>query len=346
MNVPKKSKADMLVLIENIRALIADAKSKILRTVDSVQVQTYWQIGKHIVEFEQQGEARAEYGKKLIEQLSEKLTKDFGKGFESRNLRHMRLFYQTFPNWYALRTELSWTHYRKLISLANEQARIWYMNTAAEENWSTRTLDRQIGKHYYERLLSSIDKQSVIDEANTKIQPYQTSRDIIRDPLVLEFLGFPESGKYLESDLEQALMDDLQKFMLELGTGFAFVARQKRISTETKDFFIDLVFYNYKIKCFVIIDLKSGELTHQDIGQMDMYVNIFDEKERIKGDNPTVGIILCSDKDESIVRYSSLKNSKQLYATKYMPYLPTEEELRVEIERTKRLLEALKENND
>ena len=345
MNVPKKSKADMLVLIENIRALIADAKSKILRTVDSVQVQTYWQIGKHIVEFEQQGEERAEYGKKLIDRLSQELREEFGKGFDSSNLRYMRLFYLTFPNYDALRHELSWTHYRTLLSVDREQARYWYMNEAADQNWSTRSLKHQIEVLYYDRLLSSTDKQLLINEASTNIQPFQSPRDLIRDPLILEFLNLPNE-KLLESTLEQALMDDLQKFMLELGRGFAFVARQKRISTKTKDFFIDLIFYNYKMRCFVLIDLKTGELTHQDIGQMDMYVRMFDDLERNEGDNPTVGIILCSDKDESVVRYSVLKDNDQLYASKYMTYLPTEQELKTEIERRKQFLEELKENKD
>jgi predicted nuclease of restriction endonuclease-like (RecB) superfamily len=262
------------------------------------------------------------------------LTHEFGKGFDDRNLRHMRAFYQSFPIWDAVRSELSWTHYRLLTRLDNEAARQWYMNEAADQNWSSRALERQMGTLYYERLLLSQDKEAVAEEAKENLARMEPSpRAFVRDPVMLEFLGLPGAGKLLESTLEQGLMDKLQAFLLELGKGFAFVARQQRVSTESKDFYIDLVFYNYLLRCFVLIDLKTGELTHQDIGQMDMYVRMYDELKRNEGDNPTVGLLLCEAKDHSVVRYSVLNGSEQLFASRYKLVLPTEEELRTEIER-------------
>ena len=323
-------------LLDALRELIHQGRQRALRAVDMVQVQTCWQVGRHIVEFEQGGQARAEYGKRLLPQLAEALTREFGKGFDASNLRTMRLFFQTFPNWDALRHELSWTHYRLLLRVDNANARHWYMAEAASQNWSTRSLERQIGTLYYERLLSSRDKAAVEQEASAQLalQTAQTSpRDFVRDPVLLEFLGLPGSGRLLESGLEQALMDKLQAFLLELGKGFAFVARQQRISTETQDFYIDLVFYNYLLKCFVLIDLKTGTLTHQDIGQMDMYVRLYDDQRRSEGDNPSVGILLCGHKDHAMVRYSVLHESEQLFASKYRLILPSEDELRAELER-------------
>ncbi|TXG98440.1 MAG: DUF1016 domain-containing protein [Rhodocyclaceae bacterium] len=323
-------------LLDALRALIQQGRQQALRAVDMVQVQTCWQVGRHIVEYEQGGQARAEYGARLLPQLAEALTQEFGKGFDERNLRNMRLFFQTFPNWDALRSELSWTHYRLLLRVDDAKARHWYMAEAVSQNWSTRALERQIGTLYYERLLSSRDKAALAAEAHTQItaQAAQTSpRDFVRDPVLLEFLGLPGSGRLLESGLEQALMDKLQAFLLELGKGFAFVARQQRISTETQDFYIDLVFYNYLLKCFVLIDLKTGTLSHQDIGQMDMYVRLYDDQRRNPGDNPTVGILLCGHKDQAMVRYSVLHESEQLFASKYRLILPSEDELRAELER-------------
>jgi predicted nuclease of restriction endonuclease-like (RecB) superfamily len=327
-------------LLAALRELIAQGRQRALRAVDMVQVQTCWEIGRHIVEFEQGGEHRAAYGKKLLSSLAENLTREFGKGFDASNLRYMRLFYQAFPMCDALRHELSWTHYRTLLRVESAEARQWYMNEAAAQNWSSRALERQIGTLYYERLLLSEDKPAVTAEADAKLQALkQAPREFIRDPVMLEFLGFPDSGKLLESMLEQALMDKLQAFLLELGKGFAFVARQQRISTESKDFYIDLVFYNYLLKCFVLIDLKTHELTHQDIGQMDMYVRMYDELKRGPDDNPTVGILLCERKDHSVVRYSVLHESEQLFASKYRLILPSEEELRSEIERERAILD-------
>ncbi|RFC52853.1 MAG: putative nuclease of restriction endonuclease-like (RecB) superfamily, DUF1016 family [Verrucomicrobia bacterium] len=311
-----------------------------LRAVDVVQVRTCWGVGRHIVEFEQGGAVRAEYGAKLLPRLAEKLTEEFGRGFDASNLRYMRLFYHAFPNCDALRHELSWTHYRTLLRVEDEAAREWYVKEAVTQNWSSRALERQVSRLYYERLLSSKDRKAVRAEAEEKIAELPpVPREFVRDPVLLEFLGLPETGRLLESDLEQGLIDHLQSFLLELGKGFAFVARQMRVSTETKDFYIDLVFYNYLLKCFVIFDLKPRELTHGDIGQMDMYVRMFDEQQRGAGDGPTVGIILCAAKDASIVRYSVLHENEKLFATRYKLVLPTEEQLRLELIREQRLLE-------
>lgn len=331
-------------LLSSLGELIRNARKQALRAVDTIQVQTCWQIGRHIVEFEQGGEVRAAYGKRLLPELAKSLTREFGKGFDERNLRHMRGFYSFFPIWDAVRTELSWTHYRTLLRIENDAARHWYMNETATQNWTTRALERQIGTLYYERLLSSQDRAAVENEASANIQAIASSpREFVRDPVLLEFLGLPNAGAVLESELEQALMNQLQGFLLELGKGFAFVARQQRISTESRDFYIDLVFYNYLLKCFVIFDLKRGELTHQDIGQMDMYVRMYDDLKRAPDDNPTVGIILCAQKDASVVRYSVLNDNEQLFASKYKLLLPTEEELRAELEREQAQLEVARD---
>ena len=326
-------------LLGRLRGLIQEARQHALRAVDVVQVRTCWEVGRHIVEFEQGGADRAKYGTKLLPRLADRLTAEFGRGFDASNLRYMRLFYGVFPNCDALRHELSWTHYRTLLRLDDPQARTWYMREAAEQNWSSRALVRQIGTLYYERLLASKDRRSVRKEAHHKLAAYKpTPREFVRDPVLLEFLGLPNTGKLLESGLEQSLIENLQAFLLELGKGFAFVARQQRISTESKDFYVDLIFYNYLLKCFVLFDLKTSELTHQDIGQMDMYVRIYDDQRRGPEDNPTVGIILCAQKDASVVRYSVLQGNEQLFASKYRLVLPSEEELRAELDREQRFL--------
>ncbi len=333
-NKPLAGSADLAPLLGTLRQLISDARSRALRAVDVIQVQTCWQVGHHIVEFEQGGAARAVYGKRLLPLLAEQLTGEFGSGFDASNLRYMRLFYQAFPKRDALRHELSWTHYRLLSKVQSIDARQWYMAEAAAQNWSTRALQRQIGTLFYERLLLSQDKAAVAAEAGKNLAALaQSPRAFVRDPVMLEFLGLPGNRALLESRLEQGLMDKLQAFLLELGKGFAFVARQQRVSTESKDFYIDLVFYNYLLKCFVLIDLKTTELTHQDIGQMDMYVRMYDDLKRGDGDNPTVGILLCEDKDQSVVRYSVLNGSEQLFASRYQLVLPSEEELRSELAR-------------
>ena len=335
-------------LLDALRLLIQQGRQQALRAVDMVQVQTCWEVGRHILEFEQKGQARAAYGKKLLPRLAEALTRDFGKGFDVTNLRFMRSFYQTFPIRDALRHELSWTHYRLLLRVADSKARQWYMTEAATQNWSSRALERQIGTLYFERLILSKDKASVAAEANANIAALPPSpREFVRDPVMLEFLGLPGTEKLLESKLEQALMDKLQAFLLELGKGFAFVARQQRISTDSKDFYIDLVFYNYLLKCFVLIDLKTSDLTHQDIGQMDMYVRMYDDLRRGADDNPTVGILLCNYKDAAVVRYSVLHESEQIFASKYRMVLPTEEELKAEIAREHSMInEVMRLQND
>jgi predicted nuclease of restriction endonuclease-like (RecB) superfamily len=320
-------------LLHSLRDLIQNARQRALRAVDVVQVQTCWEIGRHIVEFEQGGSTRAEYGARLLQTLASSLAEEFGRGFDASNLRHMRVFYQAFPIRDALRPELSWTHYRTLLRVEGEAAREWYMNEAASQGWTTRALERQISTLYYERLLTTSDRPAVEAEAASNLAPLQTPRDFVRDPVMLEFLGLTGVGKLLEADLERALLDNLQAFLLELGRGFAFVARQFRISSESKDFYIDLVFYNYLLKCFVLFDLKSGELTHQDIGQMDMYVRMVDDLKRAPDDNPTVGIILCTQNDASVVRYSVLHENEQIFASRYKLVLPSEEELRAELER-------------
>ncbi|MGI4756931.1 MAG: PDDEXK nuclease domain-containing protein [Janthinobacterium lividum] len=320
-------------LLRNLRELIQGARQKALRAVDALQVQTSWEIGRYIVEFEQGGAARAEYGSRLLSLLAQSLTREFGRGFDTSNLRYMRLFYQAFPIRDALRHELSWTHYRILLKVEQEGMRSWYMAEAAAQGWTTRALERQINTLYYERLLATSDRPAVEQEANGAIAPLQAPRDFVRDPVMLEFLGLPGSGRLLEADLERALLSNLQAFLLELGRGFAFVGRQYRLSTETKDFYVDLVFYNFLLKCFVLFDLKAGELTHQDIGQMDMYVRMMDDLKRGPDDNPTVGIILCAHKDVSVVRYSVLHENEQMFASRYKLVLPSEDELRAELER-------------
>lgn len=325
-------------LYTDIREILQSARKRSYVAVNAAMVEAYWQVGKRIVEEEQQGEKRAAYGKKQLEQLSKQLKAEFGSGFNARNLRNMRSFYQTFPIWHALRTELSWTHYRSLIRVEDPKARQWYIEESINQNWSARALDRQISTLYYERLLSSKKPDLVAEEAREKTSLLANSnKDYLRDPYIFDFLNLPHKP-LLESNVEQLLIDNLQKFLLELGRGFAFVERQKRISTEDQDFYIDLVFYNFKLKCFLLIDLKIGKLAHQDVGQMDTYIRIFDQHLKEPEDNPSIGLILCSQKSEAVAKYSVLTDSRQLFASKYLPFLPTEEELRKELERERRLL--------
>ncbi|MGZ8239003.1 MAG: PDDEXK nuclease domain-containing protein [Methylobacter sp.] len=316
---------ELAPLLTHIAAVIQQSRQQVHLAVNSAMVQCYWQIGRLIVEHEQQGQARAAYGKQQLQALSEQLTAEFGKGFDATNLRNMRRFYLTFPIRETVSLELSWSHYNVLTRVENANARTWYQREAIQQNWSMRALDRQISKLYYERLLSSRDKAAVQAEAEHQSL---TVKDYIRDPYILDFLNLP-SQRLLESDLEQGLLDNLQAFLLELGKGFAFVARQQRIRTEDQDFYIDLVFYHFKLKCFLLIDLKLGKLTHQD---MDSYVRIYDQQQRAADDNPTIGLILCSQKSEAVVKYSVLTDSEQLFAAKYLPYLPSEEELKRELE--------------
>jgi predicted nuclease of restriction endonuclease-like (RecB) superfamily len=306
-------------------------------------VEAYWKIGERIVLQEQSGAQRAAYGESLLKELSIALTAEFGRGFSYANLRNFRQFYLTYPNaekCYALRSKLSWTQHRLIMRVDDHQAREFYLKEAAEQNWSSRVLERNINTFYYQRLLSSRTKEDTQTIAPaTALQ----ATDFIKDPYVLEFLNIPEPLAASEKEIETALIDKLQQFLLELGKGFTFFARQFRISSETEHYYIDLVFYNYLLKCFVLIDLKAGKLKHQDIGQMDMYRRMFDDLKKPEGDNPTIGIILCADKSETVVKYSILQGNEKLFATKFMPYLPTEEELVKEIESERKQLEEAKD---
>ncbi|MBC3889218.1 DUF1016 family protein [Acetobacterium paludosum] len=314
---------------QKIRKTVIVAQTKVYSAVNAAMVKAYWEIGKQI--FVDCGENdRADYGKKLIKYLSVKLTKEFGSGFDERNLRYMRQFYTTFPNWNALRSELSWTHYRVIMRVSNEQARGFYLEECFKAGWSTRQLERQINTLYYERILASQDKESVAKEIET-LEPKPEYQRIIKDPYVLEFLNLEANPHFYEKDLEQALIDHLQKFLLELGRGFSFVARQKKITFDGRHFYIDLIFYNYILKCFVLIDLKLGDLVHQDLGQMQMYVNYYTRELMNEGDNPPIGIVLCANKSEAVVKYTLPEDNTQIFVSKYMTYLPTEEELKREL---------------
>lgn len=269
------------------------------------------------------------------------MTEEFGKGFGERNIRNIRQFYVLFSDyekWKSLISKLTWTHIQKVLRVSDENARIFYLTEAAENMWSVRTLDRNISTLYYNRIVASIDKKTVEDEMKEKVKSLQTE-EFIKNPVVLEFLDLPSNMSYTESQLEKALTDDIQKFMMELGKGFAFVERQQHIRTENSDFYIDLVFYNYILKCFVIVELKTGKLTHQDIGQLDMYVRMYDDLKKQENDNPTIGLLLCTDTDSTVIKYSVLNDNKNLFASKYVNYLPSEEELINEIERQKILFE-------
>ena len=333
------------VLFDEISQLLEAAHDQVQRQINTLMVQTYWHIGRLIVEHEQQGASRAAYGKAQLETLGQQLTERFGRGFDSRNLRNMRAFYVAYPIWNAVRTELSWTHYRVLLRLENTAARDWYVQEAITLSWSSRALERQINVLYYERLLASQDRTLVEAEAQVKVASLATNpREYLRDPYVLDFLNLP-SVTYQEADLERGIIHNLQHFLLELGKGFAFVERQQRIRTEDQDFYIDLVFYNFKLKCFLLIDLKLGKLTHQDVGQMDTYVRIYDQQRKGADDNPTIGLVLCSQKSEAVVKYSVLTDSQQLFAAKYLPYLPTEAELKNALERERAWVEQQLEAN-
>ncbi len=305
-------------------------------------VQAYWQIGRIIVEHEQEGNLRSGYGKSVLQELSNRLTEEFGKGFSVRTLQQMKKFYVMFPNTNALRSQLTWTHYRLLLSVENEQARQWYMNEAVASAWSSRQLERQISTLYYERLLASREKEPVKAEAGELMAPLE-AEEFIKDPYVLEFLDLKDYPALRESDLEQALIDKLQEFLLELGRGFCFVARQKLMRYEDEDFYLDLVFYHSILKCHVLIDLKVGKLTHGDIGQMDSYIRMFDALYKNADDNPTIGIILCSQKNEAIVKYSVLNDAQQIFASRYRLELPTAEELQHEIEIERKRIEEQEE---
>jgi predicted nuclease of restriction endonuclease-like (RecB) superfamily len=303
-------------LFVSIRTLVQDARQRAYKSSNAILLEMYWNIGRLIVEDEQGGQSKAAYGKAVLKNLAKALSLEFGAGFDERNLNNMRSFYLSFPIWNAVRTELSWTHYRILSRIDSENLRQAFVSYAIEEGWDTRTLQRNIKTQYIGRLLEQPGKT-----------PTRQAQHLIKDPYIFEFLGIPAYARLTKNTLETALINHLQQFLIELGKGFAFVARQQHIVTDTADFFIDLVFYNYYLKCFVLIDLKTGELSHGAIGQMDMYVRMYNDLKKSPDDNPTIGMILCTEKDETIVKYSVLAENERLFASKYRLYLPTEEEL-------------------
>ena len=332
--------------INEIKKILKNARQKAYTAVNSAMVEAYWEIGRRIVEEEQNGKERAEYGKEILQNLSKELTEEFGKGYSYRTLREIRQFYlmfSDFEKWRTVSAKLTWSHFQKVLRVSDEKARIFYLTEAAENMWSVRTLDRNISTLYYNRIVASIDKKIVENEMKEKTKKLQ-AEEFIKNPVVLEFLDLLSNMSYTENELEKALTDDIQKFMMELGKGFAFVERQQHIRTENSDFYIDLVFYNYILKCFVIVELKTEKLTHQDIGQLDMYVRMYDDLKKQENDNPTIGLLLCTETDRTIIKYSVLNDNKNLFASKYVNYLPSEEELINEIERQKTLFESRNNN--
>ena len=327
-------------IYSEIKETLLQSRNQAYSAVNFAMVQAYWHIGRIIVEHEQSGSLRADYGKNMLQEISVKLQQEFGSGFSVRNLQQMKKFYALFPNTNALRSQLTWTHYRLLLRVENETARNWYMEECVRSAWSSRQLERQISTFYYERLLASREKEPVIAEAHDLMGTLAVE-SFIKDPYVLDFLDLKNYPALRESDLEQALIDKLQDFLLELGRGFCFVARQKLMRFEDEDFYLDLVFYHSILKCHVLIDLKVGKLTHGDVGQMDSYIRMFDALYKNSDDNPTIGIILCSQKNEAIVKYSVLSEAKQVFASKYQLTLPTAEELQREIEEERRKIEEL-----
>jgi predicted nuclease of restriction endonuclease-like (RecB) superfamily len=333
----------MSSLINDVRDIVENGLRKAYQNVNAITVFTYWQVGKRIVEEEQRGEKRAEYGAQIINMLSANLCRTYAKGYTPRDLRAYRQFYLCFNDleiWYSRVPNLTWTHFRTLLSVASDDARYWYVKEASREMWSVRTLARNVGSQYYHRLLQSPKKEAVIAEMQTLTAPLQEDAGgFLKDPVVAEFLQLPSNSDYTESDLERSIIKHLRAFLLELGRGFAFMFEQYHIKTDAGDFFIDLVFYNVVLKCYVLIDLKTQKVTHQDVGQMDMYVRMFDDLKRTEGDNPTIGLLLCSETSEDIARYSVLHDSKQLFASKYLTFLPSQEELQREIEKQKAIFE-------
>ena len=328
-------------IIKYIKDIIVASPNSAYKAVSVAMIKTYWNIGKRIVEQEQAGESRAEYGKRMISVLADELTKEFGLGFSSRNLQYYRKFYVLFSDEEIVNAcvhNLSWTHFRSLLRVPDENARVWYLNEAVNGNWSSRTLDRNISTQYYYRLLQAPAKDAVIAEMKNRTAVTQKQGyELVKSPVVAEFLGFSNENTYLESNLETAILSHIRDFLMEMGRGFAFVARQQHIITETEDYYIDLVFYNIELKCYVLVDLKMGKISHQDVGQIDMYVRMYDDLKCKEGDNPTIGILLCSETDQDIAKYSVLHDNKQLFMSKYLTYLPTQEQLKLEIERQKEI---------
>ena len=332
--------------------IIDYAKDYAYHSVNIALIERNWLLGYRINVEELKGNNRAEYGVKIIKELSRKLVEKYGTGFEKTNLYYFVQFYKCFPNIFhtvsgQLNRFLSWSHYRLLIRVENDDARSWYEREALNEMWSVRTLERNIGTQYYFRMLASTNKESVKDEMQKNTSKYEDVKlEFIKNPVVTEFLGLPLVKEFHENDLESSIISNLQLFLTELGKGYAFVGRQKHIKTEKEDYYIDLVFYNYILKCFILIDLKIGKIKHQDVGQMDMYVRMYDELFKNSDDNPTIGILLCTETDDDIARFSVLKGNEQLFATKYIPYLPTKEELKREIEKQKEIFNLQNKNNN
>ena len=326
-------------VIDDVKGIISSGMESAYNATSRAMVMTYWNVGKRIVEQEQNGNQRAEYGTAMMDALAEELTREYGKSYSKRNLQYFRKFYQCFPDIEIVNScvhNLTWTHFRSLLRVPDEDARVWYMSEAAHENWNVRMLDRNISTQYYYRLLQAPKKEAVIAEMKRKnAQISKTQFELVKSPVVAEFLGFKNEDSYLESDLESAILSHIRDFLMEMGRGFAFVARQQHIVTEMEDYYIDLVFYNIELKCYVLVDLKMGKITHQDVGQIDMYVRMYDDLKRTTGDNPTIGILLCSETDEDIARYSVLHDNDRLFMSKYLTYLPTKEQLKQEIERQK-----------
>ena len=336
-------------VFEDACNIIETAQKVAYSAVDLTLVHRNWLLGKRIADEELNGESRAEYGAEVIKKLSKDLNAQYGRGYTKTNLYNFYSFYKMYPEIFHSESgksnvKLSWTHYRVLLQVKDEIAREWYENEALKETWSVKTLQRNISSQYYYRILKTQDKTAVEAEMKELTSEYQSKLEFIKNPVIAEFLGMKEDTSFLESDLEQCIIGNLQKFLMELGKGYAFVARQQHIHTEKEDYYIDLVFYNYILKCFVLIDLKTTKITHQDVGQMDMYIRMYDELKKAADDNPTLGIVLCADTDEDIAKYSILHGNEQLFASKYKLYLPTEEELRAEIETQKEMFSIQVEN--
>lgn len=339
-------------ILKDMCGIIESSQKAAYQAVNIALVQRNWLLGYRIASEELKGNERAEYGTELIKKLSKELTQNYGKGFDYSSLYKFVRFYKEFPeildsvNPKSL-PMLSWTHYRVLLQVEDKKARDWYEKEAVEQTWSVRALQRNISSQYYYRMLKTQKKELVESEMKELIAPYQNDKlEFIKNPVVAEFLGFSQNTDFTESDLEKSILSNLQKFLMELGKGYAFVARQQHIHTEKQDYYIDLVFYNYILKCFVLIDLKTEKITHQDVGQMDMYIRMYDELKRSEGDNPTIGIVLCSDTDDDIARYSVMHGNEQLFASKYKLYLPTKEELKAEIETQKAMFYLQQQDNE
>lgn len=332
-------------LVDEIKQIIHEARARAVRSVDFSRVQMYWAIGKRILEKEQQGKERADYGTYLIKRLAQEIEPEFGSGFGERQLKFCRQFYKTYPIGNALRSQLNWTQYRMLIQITDPDKREYYELEAVNEGWTGRQLERQINSMLYERLLLSNDKESVLAVARNERIP-ETPQEIIKDPMVLEFLGLERKAAYYERDLESAIISHIADFLLEMGKGFSFVARQKRLLLEDDEFFADLVFYNRLLRSFVVIEIKNHKITHQDLGQLQMYVNYYDRYEKQPDENPTIGILLCTEKNDTMVRLALPENNNTILASKYQLYLPTEEQLRAEVERQKQLFMLQQTHND